>query len=758
MCNDRGIVTVTANRHKPSLLTPYPSYRSVHWQLLHLQSNINIEGLDYITTINIELRIMRRHKSLTTPNKNPNHKQTRRHSSQVIISTNYELRDAILTKPPPPVDSNSSGSDNDNNVDDIKKARKERRRRRSRSRRRRKSLSSVNSKKKLQSNHDDMNPTNCSNNDSSIDILNGNHDQVLKDSLLLAKQQLHQPSSSTSLRRSLSHNEIYNCSTISLLDNDNIDIIPTKESNEHTNKMKSNLLACSMTTDSSASFVGTENKMLHISDDEQHSIVSSVDDSVDDNNDTKQQQTQQQKQQQGINKNKDNNNSSRTLNTSATTTSNPQPCSSPPNSNQPNKSQPLSQSIIMEEHIALKLNVAQLHTELQTSQIQLNKYTLGLQQATSGLKSAQLAIGKLQSKNIKLEERNEELESENYYLLILLKNLIDEGGETGKKGSLEEMLAPLKKNKGGVSSGKGKHINVKDIKGKGNGKEEVKGWKRASHWWKDRSNRSSDIDNKDDDDEVLVVQGLPLIDNSDRGAGTGGGSKASAQSNKSSYKPGASVRSLKSSNKSSSGASGWWGGNSNKNNRHRRSKSGEASEGCGSSWHTSAASGKGVGEGTELLDGVPSTLIDKIRNLSVTLSRGSNMAVDSSKQKRDKCQDVNVVDDQPPVPEYVQWNDDSKIDYCSDVSFDGIVDDDQQVNTNIGKANEKEEGEKKEKEEYKKDTNLITYSGTSQQSQQQHETTDTNMEERQHANSAQYSLNPGDDDTYDPSEYEFSDC
>jgi len=526
--------------------------------------------------------------------------------------------------------------------------------------------------------------------------------------------------------------------------------------------MKSNLLACSITTDSSASFVGTENKMLHISDDEQHSIVqSSVDDSFDNTT------TQQQKQSQGIN-NDNNNNSSRTLNTSATTTSNPQPSSPPTNNSK--SSQPLSQSIIMEEHIALKLNVAQLHTELQTSQIQLNKYTMGLQQATSGLKSAQLAIGKLQSKNNQLVERNEELESENYYLLILLKNLIDEGGNgvggNGGKGSLEEMLAPLKKNKGGVSSGKGKHI-VKDSK---KGKEVVgedkqpKGWKMASTWWKDRSNRSSD-DNKDDNDnEVLVVQGLPLIDNSDRGgaAGCGEGSKASGQSNKSSYKPGASVRSLKSSNRSSSGASGWWGGN---NNRHRRSKSGgEASEGCGSSWHTSA-SGKGVREGeTELLDEVPSTLIDKIRNLSVTLSRGSNMAVDSSKQKRGKCQveGQDNIDDHPPVPEYVQWNDDRKIDYCSDVSFDSIIDDDQQVNTNIGKANEKEEGEKKEKEEYKNNTNLITYlkknSGTSQQSQQQHETTDTNMEERQHANSAQYSLNPGDDDTYDPSEYEFSDC
>ena len=40
-----------------------------------------------------------------------------------------------------------------------------------------------------------------------------------------------------------------------------------------------------------------------------------------------------------------------------------------------------------------------------------------------------------------------------------------------------------------------------------------------------------------------------------------------------------------------------------------------------------------VGEGTELLDEVPCTLLDKIRNISVT-SRGSNMAVDSSKQKR----------------------------------------------------------------------------------------------------------------------------
>ena len=126
---------------------------------------------------------------------------------------------------------------------------------------------------------------------------------------------------------------------------------------------------------------------------------------------------------------------------------------------------------------------------------------------------------------------------------------------------------------------------------------------------------------------------------------------------------------------------------------------------------------------------------------------------------RRTTQQDDMVDDHPPVPEYVQWNDDRKIDYCSDVSFDGIIDDDgHQDNANIGKADEKEEGEKKEKEEYKKDTNLITYSGTSQQSQQQHETTDTNMEERQHANSAQYSLNPGDDDTYDPSEYEFSDC
>ena len=706
--------------------------------------------------------MMRRHKSLTTPNKNTKHEQTRRHSSQVIISTNYELRDAELTKPPPPVDSNSSGSDTDNNVDDIKKARRERRRRRSRSRRRRKSLSSVNSKKKLQSNRDDMNPNNC-NNDSSIDILNGNHDQVLKDSLLLAKQHLLQPSSSTSsLRRSLSHNEIYNYSTISLLD-DIDNIIPTKESNEHTNRMKSNLLACSITTDSSASFVGTENK-IHISDDdyEEHSIVSSVDDSV--NN--------IQQEQQDINKEK-NNNSSRTLNTSATTTSNPQPSS--PNFNQPSKSQPLSQSIIMEEHIALKLNVAQLHTELQTSQIQLNKYTLGLQQATSGLKSAQLAIGKLQSKNKKLVERNEELESENYYLLILMKNLIDEGGDNvgiGKGSSLEEMLAPLKKNKRGVSSSsekrKGRN-SLKECKGKGKGKEEVKGWKKASTWWKDRSNRSSDIDNKDDDndDEVLVVQGLPLIDNSDRGgaAGCGGGSKASAQSNKSSsYKPGASVRSLKSSNKSSTG-SGWWGGNSNKNNRHRRSKSGEVSEGCGSSWHTSAASGKCVREeGTELLDEVPSGLIDKIRNLSVTLSRGSNMAVDSSKQKRSKCQveGQGEVDDHPPIPEYVQWDDDRKIDYCSDVSFDGIIDDEtqQQVDA-IGKADEKEEEEKEQEEYKKKDTNLLTYlkknSGTSQSQQQA--PTDTNMEEeRQHANSAQYSLNPGDDDTYDPSEYEFSDC
>ena len=671
--------------------------------------------------------MMRRHKSLTTPNKNTNHKQNRRHLSQVIISTNYELRDAILTRPPPPVDSNSSGSDNAE--DDIKKARRERRRRRSRSRRR-KSLSSVNSKKKLQSNHDDINPNH---NDSSIDILNGNHDQVLKDSLLLAKQHLHQPSTSTtSLRRSLSYNEIYNCSTISLLDD-----IPTFEpqsTSEHTNKMKSNLLACSITTDSSASFVGTENiKMLHISDDEEHSIVSSVDDSVDNTT-----STQQQKQQEGINKDKDNNNSSRTLNTSATTTSNPQP-SSPPSSTQPTNSK-------------------------SSSQIQLNKYTMGLQQATSGLKSAQMAIGKLQTKNIKLEERNEELESENYYLLILLKNLIDENGINGGKGgggkgsSLEEMLAPLK-NKKGISSSSEKGKGKKDSKGKGKGKEEVNGWKRASHWWKDRSNRSSD-DNKEDDDEVLVVQGLPLIDNSDRGGANngGGGSKSSGQSNKSSsYKPGASVRSLKSSNKSSSGASGWWGGN---NNRHRRSKSGgEVSEGCGSSWHTSA-SGKGVGEGTELLDGVPSTLIDKIRNLSVTLSRGSNMAVDSSKQKREKCPEVGQdMDDHPPVPEYVQWNNDRKIDYCSDVSFDGIVDESQQQGNDIGKADEKEEEDKEE--EYKKDTNLISYlkknSETSQSQQQK--AADANMEEeRQHANSAQYSLNPGDDDTYDPSEYEFSDC
>ena len=114
-----------------------------------------------------------------------------------------------------------------------------------------------------------------------------------------------------------------------------------------------------------------------------------------------------------------------------------------------------------------------------------------------------------------------------------------------------------------------------------------------------------------------------------------------------------------------------------------------------------------------------------------------------------------------PVPEYVQWNDDRKIDYCSDVSFDGIMDDShQQVNANIGKVDEREEEEEKE-EEYQNDTNLITYlkknSGTSQRSQQK-EAADTNMEERQHANSAQYSLNPGDDDTYDPSEYEFSDC
>ena len=140
------------------------------------------------------------------------------------------------------------------------------------------------------------------------------------------------------------------------------------------------------------------------------------------------------------------------------------------------------------------------------------------------------------------------------------------------------------------------------------------------------------------------------------------------------------------------------------------------------------------------------------------------MAVDSSKQKRDKCQvgPDNEVDDHPPVPEYGQWDDDRKIDYCSDVSFDGIIDDEtqQQVDLSIGKVNEKEEDDKEE-EEYKKDTNLITYlkknSGTSKQSQQQ-EPTGTNMEERQHANSAQYSLNPGDDDTYDPSEYEFSDC
>jgi len=62
----------------------------------------------------------------------------------------------------------------------------------------------------------------------------------------------------------------------------------------------------------------------------------------------------------------------------------------------------------------------------------------------------------------------------------------------------------------------------------------------------------------------------------------------------------------------------------------------------------------------------------KIRNLSVTLSRGSNMAVDSSKQKRDKCQveGQGEVDEHPPVPEYVQWNDDRKVNYCSDVSFD----------------------------------------------------------------------------------------
>jgi len=323
-----------------------------------------------------------------------------------------------------------------------------------------------------------------------------------------------------------------------------------------------------------------------------------------------------------------------------------------------------------------------------------------------------------------------------------------------------------------ISSGKGKH--VKDSKGKGkeiggDKQQQRGGWKRASTWWKDRSNRSSDIDNKDDNDEVLVVQGLPLIDNSDRGgAGTGGGSKASAQSNKSSsYKPGASVRSLKSSNKSSTG-SGWWGGNSNKNNknnRHRRSKSGEVSDGCGSSWHTSAASGNNnrgtreEGGGTELLGEVPSGLLDKIRNLSVTLSRGSNMAVDSSKQKREKCQvQGDMDDDHPTVPEYVQWNDDRKVDYCSDVSFDGIVDEShQQVDAVVGKA-EKEEDDKGG--EYKNDTNLITYlkknSGAS--SQQQQEPTDTKMEERQYANSAQYSLNPGDDDTYDPSEYEFSDC
>ena len=135
------------------------------------------------------------------------------------------------------------------------------------------------------------------------------------------------------------------------------------------------------------------------------------------------------------------------------------------------------------------------------------------------------------------------------------------------------------------------------------------------------------------------------------------------------------------------------------------------------------------------------------------------MAVDSSKQKRGKCPEVpdNEVDDHPPVPEYVQWSDDRKIDYCSDVSIDGIVDDDQQDNV-IGETDEKEEEDKEE--EYKKDTNLISYlkknSGAS--SQQQEPPTDANMEERQHANSAQYSLNPGDDDTYDPSEYEFSDC
>jgi len=65
------------------------------------------------------------------------------------------------------------------------------------------------------------------------------------------------------------------------------------------------------------------------------------------------------------------------------------------------------------------------------------------------------------------------------------------------------------------------------------------------------------------------------------------------------------------------------------------------------------------------------------------------MAVDSSKQKRGKCQvegqQDDMVDDHPPVPEYVQWNDDRKIDYCSDVSFDGTVDDDNQQDNAIDK-------------------------------------------------------------------------
>ena len=106
-----------------------------------------------------------------------------------------------------------------------------------------------------------------------------------------------------------------------------------------------------------------------------------------------------------------------------------------------------SNNSIMGDYIALKLNVAQLQSDLQVAQAQAKKFTTGLNQA-------QEVMAKLKERNVKLGRRNEELEEENVFYIELMGNLERLGRLEGLKDMLLDSggsaLFEKKKNKGDV--------------------------------------------------------------------------------------------------------------------------------------------------------------------------------------------------------------------------------------------------------------------------------------------------------------------